>query len=114
MQDIYILMDSAIPLGLVINELVSNILKHAFHSQQADKEISLHLEQNAADEIILTLRDNGQGIPADFRFEDSSSLGLKTAISLIRRQLKGEIEYRNEAGLSWQIKIKDEQHQARV
>ncbi|MFO7897367.1 MAG: PAS domain S-box protein, partial [Candidatus Cloacimonadales bacterium] len=114
MQDIYILMDSAIPLGLVINELVSNILKHAFRSQQADKEISLQLEQNAADEIILTLRDNGQGIPADFRFEDSSSLGLKTAISLIRRQLKGEIEYRNESGLSWQIKIKDEQHQARV
>jgi two-component sensor histidine kinase len=114
MQDIFILMDTAIPLGLVINELVSNILKHAFGETDADKQIDLKLYQNKENEIVLILQDNGKGIPAQFKLEESNSLGLKTAINLIQRQLKGKIDYRNDSGLTWEIKLKDEQHQARV
>ena len=114
MEDVQILMDSAIPLGLVINELITNIIKHAFPDTQKHNIISLKLRHLETGEIILDLKDNGRGIPAAYSFEKSSSLGLRTALNLIKIQLKGSIEYKNNDGLEWKIIIRDDQHKARV
>jgi len=80
--------DTAIPCGLIINELVSNALKHAFRiNQKGEIEINICIKEGS---IILIISDNGVGLPKDFDIEKTDSLGLQLVSTLIR-QLDGEI-----------------------
>ncbi|WP_418510638.1 histidine kinase dimerization/phosphoacceptor domain -containing protein [Corallibacter sp.] len=67
--------DTIIPLGLVINELISNALKYAFKGHNSGT-ISIDLKEDK-NQLNLTITDNGIGLPNDFSIEDSSSLGFK-------------------------------------
>jgi two-component system, sensor histidine kinase PdtaS len=66
----------AIPLGLIINEAVTNSIKHAFPSQ-INKEIRINMEQNADGKVNLLIADNGVGFKDNFDIATSKSLGLK-------------------------------------
>jgi two-component sensor histidine kinase len=82
--------DTALPLGFIMSELLSNSIKHGFQHKTRG-EISISLIQQLSDERELVIRDNGAGLPKDFNMEDLDSLGLKlvqTYVSQIGGHLK--------------------------
>lgn len=113
MQDIFILIDSAIPLGLIINELLSNIFKHAFPNDRKG-EIFIKLFKDEDNTINLQLSDNGVGLPQNFNVRKDGSMGLASVFSIVERQLKGKISINSKNGLKWHIRIKDNLHKERV
>ena len=87
-EEIYLNIDTALPMGLIVNELVSNSIKHAFPEGKGQIYVKLESKE---DMYILTVKDNGVGIPDDIDPFDSSSLGLKLVTSL-SIQLEGDLE----------------------
>jgi two-component sensor histidine kinase len=100
-------MDTAVPLGIIVNELVSNSLKHAFTEKQ-EGEIRIQLcreEQNNEMHkslFSLTVSDNGKGIPEDLELENVESLGMQLVITLAD-QLDGEIELKRAQGTEFRV-----------
>jgi len=92
--------DTAIPCGLIVNELVSNSLKYAFPSyQQIGRQGLIKIALVGGDDGSLTLsvRDNGVGLPQGFDIEKVGSLGLQLVATLVQ-QLDGKLEIKNEDG----------------
>ena len=104
--DISLDIDTAIPCGLIINELVSNALKHAFPNGRKG-EIIVAL-RSVNEHIELTVSDNGVGIPKDIDFETTDSLGLHLATILAEDQLEGEINLDRSKGTTFQIRFKEQ------
>ncbi len=113
LQDVKASIDSAVPLGLIVNELISNIFKHAFPNNQ-EGEIFIRLSKKDNEKINLELCDNGVGFPKNFNPCKNGSMGLTSVFSIVENQLKGEISVISEHGLKWHIKIKDNLKKARV
>ena len=86
----YLPMDIAIPCGLIINELISNSFKYAFVNMPAGI-ISIHFKNLKDDEYMLTVADNGIGIPADVNINKTKSLGMKILHKLVQ-QIDGELK----------------------
>jgi PAS domain S-box-containing protein len=104
-QDIFFDMDTGVPLGIIINELVSNSLKHAFPDRSAGEiRIKLHREEGDVKSFILTVSDNGVGIPENLDIEDLDSLGLQLVVSLVD-QLDGELELKRDNGTEFTIRF---------
>ncbi len=82
--------DQAIPVGLILNELISNALKHAFPDGRAGAiVVEGHTRRG---EVHLAVRDNGIGAPDDFKIEQTGgSLGLRI-VAILARQLKGALQ----------------------
>ncbi|HEX2873028.1 MAG TPA: histidine kinase dimerization/phosphoacceptor domain -containing protein [Polyangiaceae bacterium] len=95
-------MDSAVPLGLIVNELVSNALKHAFRGRASGK-VTVRLEQRA-ELAELRVSDDGAGLPGDFSFERADSLGLRLVTNLAR-QLEGELTQTSQGGVTWLLRF---------
>ncbi|HEY9597649.1 MAG TPA: histidine kinase dimerization/phosphoacceptor domain -containing protein, partial [Cyanophyceae cyanobacterium] len=100
-SDVSLTLDDAIPCGLLINELVSNALKHAFPNQQSG-EISLQFSLNSDDHFILTVKDNGVGLPPDFTLEQTNSLGM-LLVKALSLQLRGHLETQNDNGAVFKV-----------
>ena len=81
--------DTAIPLGLLINEAVTNALKYGFEGRDSG-EISISLEKEDKHEFVLRIGDDGIGYPESMDYQSSKSLGLKL-IHNLSRQLKGSV-----------------------
>ncbi|MFB2896840.1 PAS domain S-box protein [Aerosakkonemataceae cyanobacterium BLCC-F50] len=94
--------DTAIPCGLIINELVSNSLKYAFSDQEKGELYIKFSCQEETNEITLAIGDNGIGLPPDFDVTELESLGLQLVYNLTQ-QLDGEIEINSEQGASFKI-----------
>lgn len=82
--------NEAIPCGLIVNELVSNALKHGFHGQQRGS-IQVVLEQGNDGSVNLAISNDGVAIPEDQNLERTGSLGLQL-VRLLTRQLQGTLE----------------------
>ncbi len=94
--------NQSIPLGLIVNELVTNSLKHAF---EAGKKGKITIKANRKDETIqLTIADTGKGYPPGILKGYNNSLGLRI-ISILIRQLKGEFQLKNNNGASFTLSI---------
>ena len=93
--------DTAIPCGLIINELVTNSLKYAFPDNR-DGEISISLESMHSGQFVLTISDNGVGLPENLDFRNTSSLGLQLVCRLCK-QLEGRIELNQNQGTEFKI-----------
>lgn len=113
MESISVLIDTAIPCGLVLNELISNGLKHAF-SDQREGAIQIKLSHSDAGEINLTYSDNGPGMPDDFDFRTRKTLGLQTIFMIVEHQLRGTVEFDGRNGLSCRIRFKDTHYKERI
>lgn len=87
--------NTAIPLGLIVNELLTNSYKHAFIGRKSGN-IDIKLVRDD-DRFVITIKDDGVGLPDDFTFEETDSLGLEL-VSALTEQLDGSITYRNENG----------------
>jgi signal transduction histidine kinase/HPt (histidine-containing phosphotransfer) domain-containing protein len=91
---IHLSVDTAIPLGLIINELLTNAFKHAFSDTgQGGIVIAAHKTGDLA--LSLTVTDNGVGFPKDLKFPDTPSLGLQLVETLIN-QLNGAVEVQSD------------------
>ena len=91
MEEISLNIDAAVPCGLIVNELVSNALKHAFKNAQAG-EIGIAMRQCDNQEIELIVSDNGLGMPPGINFNTTKSLGLYLVRMLVTKQLHGTVE----------------------
>lgn len=103
--DISLGVDSAIPCGLIINELVSNSLKYAFPNGR-EGVISVVLRSLNKKDVELVVSDNGVGIPEDLDFRNTKSLGLHLVTILAEDQLEGEIKLSRDKGTEFQIKLR--------
>jgi two-component sensor histidine kinase len=97
-------MDQAIPCGLIINELVSNALKHAFPENRAGQ---VRIEARKADSghYILNISDNGVGLPEEVLHGEIESLGLKLVRGLAENQLGGSYSVKHNQGTCFTIEI---------
>jgi two-component sensor histidine kinase len=105
LKDLKVTLDSAIPISLIINELVSNSIKHAF-PKGTHGEITI-AGRREADTLVLSIRDTGIGIPKDFDWMRSTqSLGLRLVAGLVG-QVDGTIELDRTTGTAFNIVVKE-------
>ncbi|MGI6481911.1 MAG: PAS domain S-box protein [Methanobacterium sp.] len=103
-EKVMIDINTAIPLGLIVNELLSNSMKHAFPGK---REGEINLEFGITDdEFVLVVGDNGIGFPEDLEFQNTSSLGLQL-VNTLTRQISGIIELDTTNGTLFSIKFKE-------
>jgi two-component sensor histidine kinase len=96
--------DTAVPAGLIVNELVTNSLKHAFPEGQAGVVcLELSIDSNHS-QVTLKVGDNGTGFPAGVDLHHTTSLGLQLVIMLVD-QLDGTIEFDNQSGAEFKITL---------
>ncbi len=103
-EDVNMEIDTVIPLGLLINELVTNSLNYAFPNS-LEGQIIVDLHHNE-DKFILIVSDNGIGIPEDIDFKKAKTLGFQLVNNLIN-QLDGEIEVDNSGGTTFKVEFKE-------
>ena len=104
-KDVFLDVNTGIPCGLIINELVSNSLKHAFHDDRKG-EIQVGLYKQKDGEFSLNVRDNGSGFPADRDFRNTESVGMQIVMALVE-QLEGRIELDRGEGTSFTIRFRE-------
>ncbi|RCJ24797.1 ATPase [Nostoc minutum NIES-26] len=95
--------DQAIACGLIVNELISNALKHAFPQQQPGK-IIIAL-RNVGNNIEMIIQDNGIGLPHDLDWNNTDSLGLSLVFDLVTAQLEGSITVESQQGTVFKIQF---------
>ena len=100
-QDVRLGLDSAVPCGLIINELVTNCLKHGFVGQQGVGQVRITFREDGR-MASLEVADTGQGLPDDFSAQESGSMGMEI-VSILTEQLDGTLKYRNEGGAVFTI-----------
>jgi two-component sensor histidine kinase/PAS domain-containing protein len=108
-----ILLDTAIPFGMVLNELMTNSLKYAFPDNRSGV-ISISLTRNDPDKIILSYFDNGVGVKEGFDFREQNSLGLKLIYSIGEKQMMGNIIMENKKGVCCLFEFSNNLYNARV
>ncbi|MEM5948290.1 PAS domain S-box protein [Spirochaetia bacterium 38H-sp] len=112
-EKIRVLMDTAIPIGLIVHELVLNSIKHAFKEKDKGK-IEIRLQSDKKYMIHLTISDDGKGMPEDFDINTTESMGLLTVREMVKSQLGGELYYHVNHGTTWEILIKKESYKNRI
>ncbi|HEX6245705.1 MAG TPA: sensor histidine kinase, partial [Polyangiales bacterium] len=88
--------ESGVPCGLILNELITNALKHGFVGERGGS-VSVSVRRLYANELVLEVSDDGVGLPRDFDPESSASLGL-TITRTLAHQLKGKLEVESTQG----------------
>ncbi len=107
-ENVHLDIETVIPFGLIINELVSNALKHAFPSERSG-EIQISLTQsfsktNQQKTLVLVIQDNGIGLPSDFEFKKTKTLGLKLVQGLAK-QIGATLEIVSHQGTQFKITL---------
>jgi two-component sensor histidine kinase len=88
-DNIYLSIDVAIPCGLIINELVTNALEHAFPDGRHGT-VQIEMKAQPDDNLVLAVSDDGIGVPDDFSFAQAGGLGMKL-VDTLAKQLNGHI-----------------------
>ncbi len=108
-EDLSVSIDVAIPCGLILTELITNALKHAFPDERAGT-IKCKLQRMADGDILLSVADNGIGLPGGFDPEKEGKMGLQTIRSLGKHQLKGTVEFDSLNGLTCRLRFRDDSY----
>jgi two-component sensor histidine kinase len=100
-------LDTAIPCGLILNELITNAFKHAFQGDRCpggngDCEIAVRVKREGSG-LMMTVSDNGVGMPATLDWERAETLGLKL-IKMLTRQINGSIELDRTRGTTFRFR----------
>jgi two-component sensor histidine kinase len=109
-ENIWLNIETTIPCALIINELISNSIKHAF--PEGIGEIKVEFKK-FGENLILIVGDNGIGLPDEVDFLKTDSLGFKIVNSLIM-QIDGTIELNKDHGTEFKIKFKELQYKRRI
>jgi two-component sensor histidine kinase len=101
-EDIPLGVDAAISCGLIVNELVSNALKHAFPAHRKGQvEVTL---RSASTDVVLEVADNGAGFPATVDFRSPSTLGLRL-VAILTEQVGGSLDLTREGGTRFSLRF---------
>ncbi len=112
-DDIFMNVDSAIPCGLVLNELISNSMKHAFVDVDGGR-INVRMAKGLDDQIELTVNDNGRGMLAGGHPENEGSIGLELVRTIVEDQLRGTMVV-DAAGLAeFKISFREPNYRKRI
>ncbi len=105
MEKIPAQIDLAIPCGLLLNEIVTNSLKHAFpENRTGEIRIGLHkLDDNV---IEMSVADNGVGVPPDFDFKNNMSMGMQSVYAICENQLHGEVSFESSGGVKCTLRFR--------
>lgn len=103
-EDIFLDINTAVPLSLIVNELITNSLKHAFPDGKIGVINTNFYKKD--DHYEFNVKDNGIGFPQDLDFQKTDSLGLQIVNSLTS-QIDGEIELNRSNGTEFRINFKD-------
>lgn len=100
-------LDFAIPLGLIVTELVTNALKHAFLGVPG--RITVALEEDGEGTLTLLVADDGKGLPADGGYSQNTGLGMKIVAGLLD-QIGGRLHRDGSAGTTYRISFERRRH----
>ncbi|MBI1287211.1 MAG: PAS domain S-box protein [Flavobacteriales bacterium] len=106
LENIYLNLDTSIPCGLIINEVVSNSLKYAFNGRE-NGVIEVQFSKLTDGKLKLIISDDGIGLPDNFDIENAESLGLQLVTTLVT-QVSGELEIDNSNGTRFTIVFKEQ------
>lgn len=95
--------DRAIPCGLILNELLTNAMKYAFKGRCDEPRIRVWVALDGG-EVVMTVSDNGAGVPEGFDPERTESLGMQLVLSLCQ-QLKGRWALDRVGGTAWELRF---------
>jgi two-component sensor histidine kinase len=110
-ENVFLGVDTAIPCGLIINELLTNALKHAFPEDRGG-DVWIDLRRTSDEQYVLTVRDNGIGLSGAHDWQRSKSLGLRLVVDLTK-QLDGTLVVANTEGTSIQITFSEVHYKER-
>jgi two-component sensor histidine kinase len=104
--NIYLDINDAVPCGLILNELITNAYKHAFNGKKKGWiKVSF---VRAGNEFILTVKDNGRGLPHELDLDNANSLGMNL-ITGLTSQLKGKLDFKNGKGATFTLRFSRDQ-----
>jgi two-component sensor histidine kinase len=106
LESIYLNLDTSIPCGLIINEVISNSLKYAFQGKETGL-INVEFSKHSDKKLKLIISDDGIGLPADFDIENAESLGLQLVTTLVT-QISGELDIDISNGTKFSIVFKEQ------
>jgi len=101
-NEISIDVDKAIPLGLILNELISNAFKHAYQNQP-NPRLMVNLEYPDAHELNIRIRDNGGGMPSVDE-KQRKTFGMKI-VTTLTKELKGSLNVKSDNGTTYELNI---------
>ena len=110
--DIRLGLDTALPCGLIVTELVTNSMKYAFKDGRAGV-ILVSVTATAEGEYSLVVWDNGIGFPADFDLTQSKSLGMRL-VNMLTAQLNGDVVTTGDRGTRTELRFKESQYKNRI
>jgi two-component sensor histidine kinase len=104
-SEVFLSINQAIPCALILNELITNSLKHAFVDKEKGKiQVSIHNPDDNT--ILLRVKDDGDGISESVDVKPVGGLGLKLVKQLVVGQLNGEIRFNTDDGTDIHIEFK--------
>lgn len=110
---LYFVLDTAIPFGLILNELMTNSLKYAFPGERAG-DITISLTRIETSRLKFQYSDNGVGVPPDFDFSSQTTLGLRLIRTLAENQMQGRVSIDCSHGISFIMEFPIALYEARV
>lgn len=119
-EGVSVLIDTAIPCGMVVCELLSNSLEHAFPDEgdgggeSTAGTIAISLTQTAGDGYTLTVSDNGAGLGSVFDIRRDGGMGIQVVLSIVEDQLNGQATCEADNGVHWSIQFSDTVYRERV
>lgn len=113
MDDVLIKIDTAIPAGLLLQELISNVFKHAFPKGQKGS-LFIEIKKNTDGTINLVVADNGIGLPQSIDIRKSVKFGISTIIALGEQQLNGTVKFETNKGVKCSITFKHSKHMEKM
>jgi two-component sensor histidine kinase len=100
--DVALAVDKAIPCGLILNELITNALKHAFPHERRGT-VRVELDQTPDRRVRLVVKDDGIGMPGDLDIQHADTLGMQL-VSTLAEQLAAKLQIkRAAAGTSFEV-----------
>ncbi|MHB8054993.1 MAG: PAS domain S-box protein [Candidatus Aminicenantales bacterium] len=111
-REVHLDIDSAVPCGLILNELISNSLKHAFPEGRKGI-LRIEVKRGPDNTIVLRVADDGIGFPKDFNFRQSDGLGLQIATLLVS-QLEATIDLEQTNGTAFIVTFRELKYMPRI
>jgi two-component sensor histidine kinase len=105
-EELFLYIEIMIPCGLIINELITNALKYAFPSRtEGTLHVGLKRGTDNSDNIVMTVIDNGIGMPEGLNICNTRTLGMMIIVSLVK-QLNGSLELEGSDGTTFKITLR--------
>jgi PAS domain S-box-containing protein len=111
-EEVFLNINTAIPCGLIVNEMVSNALKHGFPNGR-NGEVAIELHRVSGEGYVLRVRDDGVGFPEELDFRRTDTLGMQIVMTLVS-QIEGSIELRREKGTEFKILFQEVKYRQRT